>query len=458
MAIQLILLRHGIAVEPQENLDDFSRELTAEGMAILEKSLSHLRSLLRPAEKVIILSSPRVRAVQTARIAARLLDLGEVVVEPFVDHGLFGDLVDYIAKEADDREKRIVIVGHEPTLGYWTGMLCGHRKTFSKGEAVSISLSGDIRSSRMDWAMNPEDMMRLSIHRSKGDARLRETGVLAARFADLTVALRGYSQETDQMEAVHRIRTTSRRAAAALALYRPILCEEAYHEAVRLTKTIGKSFSHLRDADVLLSLFEKYRDYGRKADRLTVETLANDEEMARRVSSWRASQVELLADRGRLPTILRRLEPLCAEKAIAETFFRRHENATKPFDLQARLMKHREHLKETVRKLDAEDDKSIHEFRTLVRRLRYMEELLLPEEAFQGERLFDITLADLQDSLGQYCDAKRGLSILSMLGFSSNGATEEDSESPNGFISYLTAMAEQSRTQWRKTIHLREGI
>lgn len=464
MGIQLILLRHGIADDPAGNPEDFSRELTEEGEAILEKSLVHLRPLLRPAEQVVVLSSPRIRAVQTARIAARLLDLGDVVIEPFVDRGLFGDLADYIEKESDGKEKRIVIVGHEPTLGYWTGMLCGHRTALSKGEAVSISIaSGDIRSSKLDWAMRPEDMMRLTIHRSAGDARVREAGVLSARFAALSAALREYTHASDPIESVHRIRTTSRRASAALVLYKPILNVEAYRETLRLTKTIGKNFSHLRDADVLIQLMERYLKQKRGVEqsgineskffaRTGAEIPEEEEVMAHRISIWRDTQFELLADRLKLPAILRRLDPLCTEKAITETFFRRQENGTKPFEIQARIAKHREKLKAEAISLHTDDDKKIHEFRTLVRRLRYMEEVLLPEESVEGEKLSGRSLPELQESLGRYCDAKKAISILNSLAPATGTTGRETPEERDGFLSYLHNEAESSRAEWRSLI------
>ena len=458
MSIQLIFLRHGIAVDPEGNRDDFTRELTEEGEAILERSLAHLRPLLRPAEEVILLSSPRVRAVQTARIAARLLDLGEVVIEPFVDRGLFGDLVDYIAKENDGKEKRIVIVGHEPTLGYWTGMLCGRRKALAKGEAVSITLaSGDIRSSKLDWAMRADDMMRLTIHRSSGDARTRESSVLAARFAALSAVLREYSLDTDPVEVVHQIRTTSRRVSASLALYKPILNVEAYRETLRLAKTIGKNFSHIRDADVLLQLIERYREKQRDGKSSDTEFTADEEEMARRVTVWRDAQVGLLADRLKLPAILRRLDPLCTEKAIAETFFRQHENGMKPFEIKARIARHREKLTATARRL-GDDDKQIHEFRTLVRRLRYMEELLLPEETPAGEKLSGRSLTDLQESLGRYCDARKAVSILNSLGFVIDEARENPSKDRKGFGAYLYEEAAAAEAKWRTLMLACTGI
>ena len=68
--MQLILLRHAIAEELVTR--DFDRRLTVEGSARLRRVLRHFRRCFEGP--TIIFSSPLVRARQTARSAARILD------------------------------------------------------------------------------------------------------------------------------------------------------------------------------------------------------------------------------------------------------------------------------------------------------------------------------------------------------------------------------------------------
>lgn len=117
--MELYVIRHGIA-EPRDpkNVDDAERQLTDQGrQRTHQASVGMARVLSRPS---VILSSPKVRAHQTARI------IGEVFDTPV-------EVLDDLASESPDRifatlhrrkEKRLAIVGHEPTLSELVEMLC----------------------------------------------------------------------------------------------------------------------------------------------------------------------------------------------------------------------------------------------------------------------------------------------------------------------------------------------
>lgn len=119
--MELYLLRHGIAEDGLPGTSDSDRRLTQEGR---EKTIAVLnmarRSGVNPS---LILSSPYVRANQTAEIAAKELGYKEEIqlLESLVPHGapqaVWADIRDY----AD--EPSILLAGHEPLMSYLAAYL-----------------------------------------------------------------------------------------------------------------------------------------------------------------------------------------------------------------------------------------------------------------------------------------------------------------------------------------------
>jgi phosphohistidine phosphatase len=112
--MEIYLFRHGIAADGQPGSPDSSRELTEEG----RKKTAEVVKLARKSgvRPTLILTSPYVRARQTARIAAEQLEYdGQVLpVESLVPHGspegVWQDLRDH------GDETAVLLAGHEPLL------------------------------------------------------------------------------------------------------------------------------------------------------------------------------------------------------------------------------------------------------------------------------------------------------------------------------------------------------
>ncbi|HWB99521.1 MAG TPA: histidine phosphatase family protein [Bryobacteraceae bacterium] len=119
--MEIYLLRHGIAEEHVSGQPDEERALTAEGRAKLKRVLKRARAAgVRPA---LILTSPLVRAVETADVAQTVLG-GRI--------GKTGALRPDSTPQAVWQEIRrhkaepaILLVGHEPLLGEVFGYLLG---------------------------------------------------------------------------------------------------------------------------------------------------------------------------------------------------------------------------------------------------------------------------------------------------------------------------------------------
>lgn len=119
----LLFLRHGIALERgTPGVSDWDRPLTDKGRKRLTSVLEILKSLDLPIEA--ILSSPLVRAYQTAEMARDHLGLSH---DPEIEETLKpgGSLKDFLKRLQARGEQRVLITGHEPDFSLWMEDLLG---------------------------------------------------------------------------------------------------------------------------------------------------------------------------------------------------------------------------------------------------------------------------------------------------------------------------------------------
>jgi phosphohistidine phosphatase len=154
MARQLWLLRHGEA-EPHDARPDEGRRLTARGedqaraagraLAALELTVQH------------VFTSPKVRALDTARLACEALGC-----EPIVDASLAEgfDVDDALAlAAAAGEDKRVLVVGHNPDFEQVVHDLTGARLDLKKGGVAGVRLRG--RSGELVALLRPRELDRV---------------------------------------------------------------------------------------------------------------------------------------------------------------------------------------------------------------------------------------------------------------------------------------------------------
>ena len=121
------LLRHGEAEDSAD--DDSRRRLTAKGE---RQSRAAGRALARLGVKIdVCLTSPKVRAVETARIACAELDC-EVETEPALRGG------DFNPGELAAGRGEVLMVGHEPDFSRAVQLATGGRIELKKGGIAAI--------------------------------------------------------------------------------------------------------------------------------------------------------------------------------------------------------------------------------------------------------------------------------------------------------------------------------
>jgi phosphohistidine phosphatase len=121
--MELYLVRHGIAVDGEPGLPEAFRPLAGKGRRRFQKTAKAFARLARKLD--LVLTSPLVRAVQTAEILAGAADAGEVAVLQELDpsHGV-PQLLEAVAMRAGD-SKSVALVGHEPQLSAVLAALSG---------------------------------------------------------------------------------------------------------------------------------------------------------------------------------------------------------------------------------------------------------------------------------------------------------------------------------------------
>jgi phosphohistidine phosphatase len=122
--MNLYLLRHGIAVDPSvpDFAKDAERPLTPKGRRRLGQIVGAMGAMKISFD--VILSSPFVRAAQTAEIVAKSLKRRKQM--KFTDDLTPGGnpkLLIQLVNELRPRPKNILLVGHEPYLGKLIALL-----------------------------------------------------------------------------------------------------------------------------------------------------------------------------------------------------------------------------------------------------------------------------------------------------------------------------------------------
>ena len=158
MNCSLYLIRHGVAEDQGAAypIDD-ERPLTEDGIRRIQQSIAGLRALDVTLDRV--LSSPLVRARQTAEIVAAGLECREPpqIVDALRPGGRFEALM--AALERLGRDRAVALVGHEPSMGEFGARLIGAARPlhFKKGGVCRIDADTipPVGAGALQWLLPP---------------------------------------------------------------------------------------------------------------------------------------------------------------------------------------------------------------------------------------------------------------------------------------------------------------
>jgi phosphohistidine phosphatase len=157
--MEIFLVRHGVAVDRDGDIPDAFRSLTSKGRRRFRKTA---RSFARLGCRLdLILTSPLVRAVQTAEILAGETKHGEVaVLEELDPKYAAADLLKAMTKRADG-VRSVALVGHEPQLSAVLAALAAvdaDRLDVKKGAIVRLDARNPSErgSAGAFWSLKPK--------------------------------------------------------------------------------------------------------------------------------------------------------------------------------------------------------------------------------------------------------------------------------------------------------------
>ncbi len=146
----VLLVRHGKA-EDGHPLGDKARALTTEGRREFREHAQRLAATIRLTS---VITSPLVRAVQTAEVLADALGIdGIVVARELSTDGSAERLADF-AREVGTGH---ALVGHNPTIAEAVSLLLGRRgePRFRKGAAAALAPVSGKAAWRLLWTASP---------------------------------------------------------------------------------------------------------------------------------------------------------------------------------------------------------------------------------------------------------------------------------------------------------------
>ncbi len=166
--MKIYLIRHSNAVEPGTPgyEDDSLRPLTEKGRDKMKDIASALKEL--DVKPDLIVSSPYVRAQQTAEILAKVLKYKQELAfsDALVPMGNADNIIGEINEKYSVDE--LVLVGHEPCLSVLIGTLIAGNPELAiniKNGGVCCLSSDDLHTERkavLEWVLTPKLLTKLA--------------------------------------------------------------------------------------------------------------------------------------------------------------------------------------------------------------------------------------------------------------------------------------------------------
>ncbi|MCX7762823.1 MAG: phosphohistidine phosphatase SixA [Candidatus Kryptonium sp.] len=152
----IYLVRHADAEQKKPGMSDFDRSLTELGKEMTRKMATFLKKMNLKVD--LIVSSPLVRAVQTAEIIRDVLEVRSDIVKinELIPGSDFQALMKIIKSFDCDN---LLAVGHEPHLGEFLGWLVGISKPieFKKNSIACVEISSfGASGGNLNWLIHPD--------------------------------------------------------------------------------------------------------------------------------------------------------------------------------------------------------------------------------------------------------------------------------------------------------------
>ena len=441
MTLQIVFIRHGIAEAGSSGQSDFDRSLTPKGTQKLQDTLPFLVPLLHPDHEILIWSSPLVRARETAGIAAGIFHVEEIEVYDYIGEGYFNGFWNAVENLSPSVDRTVIVVGHEPTMGYWSQALCGTYLPFKKGAAASFLYHGGApNTAELQWFLQPEGMEGLA-------AKAGTSGVLTDISNILLVHLRKIVLERDNFleapadpETAHQLRVSIRKLRSLLYFLKPFQKNKLNAHIQDRLKKLVTEFSYLRELDVLqdtCATFSKDHQKEMSGDSVIFDNIRDERAKEERRVTSAASSTDY-ADA--LHDIELELQKTIWKKSI-------DENESIAMRINERFAGLFDAYEKSAAAVDYNNTPATHALRIEAKKLRYilmgLEPLLESKFGIAGTGLKEV-----HDKLGLLCDARRNKDILQ--NFDSNDLPDKTHLEIRALIDYQDAIVSSRLDQMKR--------
>lgn len=150
--LRLTLIRHAKAEPGHPGQEDWNRALEASGQRDARKMGARLKSRALKPDRII--SSPAVRALDTATIIARQMHVAESMIQQDERLYLAGpkDMMS-VVRELGGAAKHVMIFGHNPGITEFADRLSSERSLDNMPTCAVYTLEVDIEDwSEFDWS------------------------------------------------------------------------------------------------------------------------------------------------------------------------------------------------------------------------------------------------------------------------------------------------------------------
>ncbi len=164
MSKYIILYRHAMAEEKENVSEDDLRALSIRGKRLLSKSADGFKTMLGKKKKVVVYSSPKLRARETAEMLSQELEVDRPIYLDFLATGGNIRLVRNILNEIEPGTVA-VLVGQQPFLSIWSQELSGIFIPFKKGSAACFKFPDEEvgePKAELRWYMQARDFIKVS--------------------------------------------------------------------------------------------------------------------------------------------------------------------------------------------------------------------------------------------------------------------------------------------------------
>jgi len=404
MAVQIILIRHGIAGDREPGQSDFDRKLTKKGRQRLLATLPILKPLLGEG-RIQIWSSPLVRAQETSQIAAGVFNIKKLVTYDFIGEGYFNGFLKAVEELDSSAAHTILVVGHEPDMGYWAEALCGAFLPFKKGAAAGFLFSGgDPGSADLQWFFQPETMELLP-DRDESDKILNDIrDILQVHMRQVLKEHGSFIKEPTNHETAHRLRVSIRRLRSLLFFLKPYQNDKQNTSIQESLKKFVGELSCLRELDVLRETCETFTKINpcKAAASASILGMLDEERVKEAVRA-----VASVSGADSLDSL--RVAQRCLEEPEWKKYI--DENESIKTRINRRFSEMFEEFEHTLNILNYDDAAAVHALRIDAKKLKYALGSLEPLAEIKSG-IIGTELAAAHEILGHLCDARCNKALL----------------------------------------------